>query len=215
MITHDNKNREIDNLVGKRFCFLTVQKMLDKKDKYRYFLYECKCDCGNYRILNRSILLNRKNLSCGCKRKKRTAAPDAIPKYMIHAWIKMKKRCYTTEGKYIYPSYLKKGITVCDEWLNSLRVFYEDMGERPSKSHSIDRIDNNKGYSKENCRWATFKEQANNTSTNVRFNYQGKMLSALEIVELCNNKYTEYQVRYRLKKGITVEEIVSNAITLC
>lgn len=80
------------------------------------------------------------------------------------SWLAMKQRCYNKKHTH-YKDYGGRGITVCDRWLdklNGFENFLEDMGHRPSKEYSLDRIDNDKGYYKENCRWATKKEQANN-----------------------------------------------------
>ena len=72
-------------------------------------------------------------------------------------WRAMKKRCYNITPYYKY--YGGRGITVCKRWLNSFPNFLKDMGSRPSKRHSIDRINNNKGYSKSNCQWVTKSKQ--------------------------------------------------------
>lgn len=83
------------------------------------------------------------------------------------SWIEMRKRCYNP--KVIrYPEYGARGIKVCDAWLNDFSAFLADMGEKPSRRHSLDRLDVNADYSPENCRWATPEEQAGN-KRNTRY----------------------------------------------
>lgn len=84
------------------------------------------------------------------------------PEYV--AWSRMKFRCYneTYEHRKYYIT-----INVCDTWLNSFETFFKDMGERPSKEHSLDRLDGAKNYTKDNCRWATKKEQTSNRTNNI------------------------------------------------
>lgn len=88
-------------------------------------------------------------------------------------WSGIKSRC-----KYPHKTksnrYLEKNITVCDRWINSFANFLADIGQKPSKAHSIDRIDNSKGYSPDNCRWATRYEQGRNKDNNVLFTYNGE-----------------------------------------
>lgn len=95
------------------------------------------------------------------------------------AWNSMKTRCYN--ANYIGHRYYKNnGITVCDKWMNSFEAFLEDMGLNPSKSHSLDRINNKLGYYKENCRWATKKEQAVNRNNTVFYEMDGLRMHGLD-----------------------------------
>jgi hypothetical protein len=81
--------------------------------------------------------------------------------YRYYVWLAMIARC-TRPTNRAWPSYGGRGITVCARWLNSFESFVDDMGDRPSPDHSLDRINNDLGYSPDNCRWATRVEQARN-----------------------------------------------------
>ncbi len=94
------------------------------------------------------------------------------------SWQQMKVRCGNTNSK-DYHNYGGRGITVCDRWLTSFKNFLEDMGDRPDDK-TLDRIDNSKGYYKENCRWATIKEQANNNRANRRIELDGEVKTMSE-----------------------------------
>lgn len=123
-------------------------------------------------------------------------------------YLKMISRCHN-EKDLGYSYYGERGIKVCDRWRNSFRHFISDMGFRPSKRHSIDRIDNNKGYSPDNCRWATKTEQSNNRRSNRNVVYNGEKLTATELA----NKLgvgSEY-IYTRLNNSVSVDDIVEMA----
>ena len=96
------------------------------------------------------------------------------PEYRV--WAEMKGRCSNPRNK-SYHNYGARGIFVCREWIDSFEKFITDMGRRPSKNHSIDRIDNSKGYSPSNCKWVTRKEQSNNQRSNVMISFMGERIS--------------------------------------
>jgi hypothetical protein len=88
-------------------------------------------------------------------------------------WCYIKSRCYNKKVK-AFKYYGGRGITMCDRWRNSFAAFLEDMGQRPTPKHQIDRIDNEKGYEPGNCRWATKKEQMRNRSNSRLVTAKGK-----------------------------------------
>lgn len=100
------------------------------------------------------------------------------PEY--NAWIHMIHRCGNPNDK-AFKHYGGRGITVCARWRSSFDDFYEDMGPRPSKDFSLDRVDTNGNYEPQNCKWSTRIEQANNKSENRRINFEGQMLTVREI----------------------------------
>lgn len=109
----------------------------------------------------------------------------------------MKRRCYDKNHE-SYHNYGGRGIEICDSWLNSFENFLEDMGQRP-EGFSLDRVDNDKSYSKDNCRWATRKEQASNTRRNIRITFQGKTQI---LSEWCVELNLDYNlVKERLSRG--------------
>ena len=151
------------SVVGKRFGRLVVLEQYYNPEKKRGYCLTT-CDCGKEKRASRSDLVTGHVKSCGCynselsTKRKTTHGLHDTREYGI--WSKMKNRCSNVKDKN-YHNYGGRGIKVCARWQNSFENFYADMG--PSEKHlSIDRIDNDKGYSKDNCRWATMIQQANN-----------------------------------------------------
>lgn len=129
---------------------------------------------------------------------------------LFSIWAGMKNRCHNSNTPN-YHGYGARGITVCDEWKNNFQAFYDwSMKNGYSDDLSIDRIDNDKGYSPDNCRWANCKQQSTNRSTNhiVTINGVSKCLA-----EWCEDYGINYKtVKDRLKRGWTYEDALSKAV---
>lgn len=117
----------------------------------------------------------------------------------------MKKRCGNSKSK-AYHNYGGRGIKVCDRWLESFENFFEDVGPRP-EGLTLDRIDNDLGYFKENCRWASYKDQANNTRTNKFVEFNGKTLSVSQWERELG--FVSGTVKQRLYSGWPVERALT------
>ena len=126
------------------------------------------------------------------------------------AWSRMIKRCHDKEDEN-YPRWGGRGITVCDRWRYSYSNFLHDMGRRPKDKDSLDRIDNEKGYSPENCRWATFKEQAQNTRNNVTATIDGITKTVSEWCDYYNLSISSIFDRIN-KRGWSPEEAITTPI---
>lgn len=110
----------------------------------------------------------------------------------------MLKRCYN-KNHVAFDRYHGRGISVCERWKKSFVNFYKDMGKRPSIDHTLERIDNTKGYYKENCKWATRKEQGNNRRTNIFLTLNGKTMTLTQWSESLGG--TRHLVRLRIDRG--------------
>ena len=159
--------RPVKNLTGIRVGRLIVIKQVGFSKQHNA-LWLCKCDCGNEKVIVSSSLVTGDSQSCGCYMKDKSieahlthgcSGKNITPEYS--SWSGMKERCLNKKHMGFY-SYGGRGITICDEWINSFETFLRDMGIRP-KGTSLDRIDVNGNYCKENCRWATPREQRRNT----------------------------------------------------
>lgn len=129
------------------------------------------------------------------------------PEYAI--WNNLIARC-TNPNNSKYARYGGRGITVCDRWAKDFVNFLDDMGRRPSPDHSIDRIDNDGGYTLANCRWATRKEQCRNRASSRFIEFGGASRTAAEWAEIIGVSQTTLHAR--LKSGWTIERALSQPL---
>ena len=179
--------------------------------------WKCRCSCGSTKtVIGRTNQLTGGLLqSCGCLH--REIVRKASTKHGLsdsseyRIWRGIRERCYNKNNSN-FPYYGARGITMSDEWRDSFETFYKDMGARPSLGHSIDRKDNDAGYSKDNCRWATKLEQDNNKRTNVYYEFDGERKS---LKDWCREFNVNYEmVRMRIKKGISFEDAIDAVVKI-
>lgn len=190
---------------------LKLIEELSDRGKHGDKLAAYLCECGNTRVRIISVVKYGRSTHCGCK----TSGPkkhnmSKSPEY--RSWKSMKDRCYRKKNR-AYHNYGGRGITVCDRWMDKekgFENFYEDMGPRPSKDHSIDRINNDRNYDKQNCRWATQKQQANNKGNNRIIEFDGIKYTVSEFSELHDMSHSV--VLDRLDSNWSIEEIINTPV---
>lgn len=205
---------KVIDLKGQRFGRLLVFNRNSENDKYGRTRWDCRCDCGNVVTIYSNCLRRKEGTkSCGCLNKEVVKITNSThgltDSHEYRVWSAIKRRCYNKNCQ-DYPDYGGRGITMCDEWRNSFEAFYNDMGSRPSSEHSIDRERNNEGYSKDNCRWATKEEQANNKRTSIFYEINGESKT---IAQWCQIYKVSYSFAfYRIKElGFSVEKAIDAA----
>lgn len=159
----------------------------------RYKMARCECFCGKIFSTHLSSIKNKHTKSCGCLNRIRAidgiaSGKRKIPTRKTHGmtntlefktWAGMISRCENPKNASYY-RYGGRGIRVCSEW-HSFENFYKDMGKKPGREYSLDRINCDGDYEPSNCRWATSKEQQNNTSKTLKLNINGELLTISEI----------------------------------
>lgn len=176
--------------------------------------FVCQCDCGNRKEISMYSLLNGCTKSCGClsAEKSRERAIHGKSRTSEHnIWKTIKQRCYN-KNLPSYQRYGARGIKMSPRWKNSFSNFIMDMGSRPSLKHSIERIDNNKGYCKSNCRWATMKEQCGNRRNNVFVTLNGETKIITDWCKFYDIKISTVYSRINRNKDWGYEKIFSTPV---
>lgn len=199
------------DLAGQVFGRLTVKSHAGSIGSAQHAAWSCECECGGFVVVRGAYLRQGRIVSCGC-RKRETQYPS-LPLPMgltktrgYRIWDGMKRRCeQPTKKQHLY---MGKGIKVCERWQDPL-AFLADMGQPPAGA-SIDRIDGDKDYSPENCRWATPKAQANNSAANVRLAFDGRTMTISEWAESTGIKANT--LVYRIRRGWSVADALTRHV---
>lgn len=195
------------NLSGIRFSNLIAVREFNR-DRIGFVIWECHCDCGKTTYARSASLKRGEVKSCGCLKAEnnKSHGNSHLREYKI--WGAIKRRCGNKNDKK-YHLYGGRGISVCERWLSSFELFLSDMGYRPSKNHSIDRINVNGNYEPSNCKWATVKEQNRNKRTNRIIEYNGMAKTAVDWSEEFN--MTKSKFMWRINNGWSMQRIEGQA----
>lgn len=203
---------------GMKFGKLTVRKIVVNGNANQR-KYLCDCECGGTKITSEDNLMRGHCRSCGClykghggsKKKNIFMGSDSK---LYRTWGGIKSRCYDRNNNN-YHYYGGRGITMCDEWKNDYNAFKEwalhnGYNESGGRDCSIDRIDTNGNYDPYNCRWATAKEQANNTRRNIIVEYDGKRMSLSQWADYLKINYSSFMSRW--SRRWTMERIANTPV---
>lgn len=204
--------KDMKGLVFNRL--IVIGRDLTKPKTYVY--WNCKCSCGNTKSVRADSLRGGFIQSCGCFGKEMRAEANTkhgmtqigIKDSSYTAWSNMKSRCLN-EKHPEYPNYGGRNITICDSWKTDYLIFNYEMGPKPNNT-SLDRVDNNKGYYKENCRWASLSVQNNNKRNNNYITFNGKTLTLTDWAREINIQPAALYTRIKL--GWSTEKMLTTPI---
>lgn len=202
--------RQKIDYVGKKFNRLTVLQDLPTRGSNRYV--RCICDCGVVKDYQLTAIVHGQTMSCGCYGKEQTKKSNTKHGRSFsgtyYSWKSARGRCLNPNNP-VYHNYGGRGIKFCDRWSN-FRNFLEDMGERPSKEHTLDRINTNGDYEPGNCKWSLPIEQANNKRSS-RFETVGCV--TLTVAQWARESgLPQGALTQRLAKGMTMAEAISKPL---
>lgn len=212
-------NPKYKDITGMVFGRLTAISFLEKRNGSPY--WTCKCTCGNESIVRKGGLVNKRSQSCGCLSREWAKSGLHSLKHgltrkgkghKLHwVWSAMKERCDNPNvGQ--YNNYGGRGIKVCEEWydLSKFHKWAIASGYEEGRKLSIDRIDNNKNYCPENCRWVDQKTQSRNKRNNVILTYNSESRTLVEWAEIIGIHHDT--LRGRLRRGWNAEKTLTSAV---
>lgn len=175
--------KRIDLKPGDIYGRLTLVREVTK-DRTKSRRWACLCECGNEVIVQISNLRNGHTTSCGCRTIERITLHGLAHAPIYKVWSAIMERVYNSKSKH-YKNYGGRGIRVSESW-HIFENFFADMGHCPGPKYSLDRIDNDGDYSRENCRWATRKEQNRNKRDNVKIMTDEGVVNLIDYCESNN-----------------------------
>ena len=209
--------KEPENLIGKRFGRVVVLERVNIKT--RNIMWKCLCDCGATKIISGGNLKGGNVRSCGCLANESTTRFAKVHgkshTRLFRVWSGIRNRCLCPNDKH-YKDYGGRGITLCEEWKNDFMAFYNWAYANgydetaPKGKCTIDRIDNNKGYSPDNCRFVNLKVQANNKRNNHIVAVGKEALTVAEVADMANIEYNT--MCGRVNKGWDIESAINTPL---
>lgn len=200
---------KLKDLTGQKFALLTVTGKAKSKNGKAY--WNCVCECGSSTVVSGTNLRTGAVKSCGCLKRKPKETHHLSSTRLYRIWNAIIQRC-NNKNNWAYKYYGAKGIIVCDEWKNDFMNFYEwAVANGYSSELTIDRMDNSKDYTPDNCKWSTRKDQSNNRSFCRFIEYNGETKTLMEWCEELNLNYKLVHSRiFRL--GWTFEKAINEPV---
>lgn len=199
----------VENVIGKTYGLLTVLAEAERVRGSRKVFVRCSCEAATEKEVELKNLRSGHTTGCGCVRREATRSRSTTHGFRHHTlynnWCNMLQRCQNPNYKG-YSDYGGRGITVCERW-QKFENFYADMQSTHQDGLTLDRKDNNQGYSLDNCRWATRAEQNRNTRRNINVTLNGKTQCLASWCKELNLNYRT--VLSRIYKGKTPEQALS------
>lgn len=207
---------KIVEMIGRKFGRLEVEsRSLVVERSSGVIRYLCRCECSARVEVNGVSLRSGATRSCGCLHREISSNQKVNLKHgksktrVYKSWQKMRERC-SDEKHPLFHRYGGRGIAVCDDW-QKFDNFYRDMGDQPTDRHDLDRIDNDRGYSPENCRWVTRQENCRNTSVTVKVEWRGETKPLRDWADLLGIKHHTLLARIN-RLGWPIERAMTEGV---